>query len=447
MTTFLGRIAIAIALVSLATTASAQQTQRSRPGRPYTGLFGGGLGDTEQMLEATGSLASGYDKTLVNVAARDPLVVANNTDEWSPVRAAGYGQFGAGLSYSLAKKVVQFSAAGASSTRYFPQFSSRYVGSYSASVGASLALSRRSQLTASHIASYQPYKTLLSGPAIGYPELGQAIVLDQTLGVRREVFVSQASTVTFNRKIGRRTALDLNYMLGLSDVPARDAKMRTETKGARLSTGLNKGLGVHLGYSLTESRLGSRDLLFRGHSIDAGVDFSRDLSLSRRTTFSFSTGSTAVTEGHNVRYRINGHANLVREIGRSWNASFAYARDVGFVEQFSEPFFSDAATVRLDGQISRRLQLYSSVSSVMGQIGLFTDSNTYRSLNASAGVSAALNRHLALGVEYLYYGYGFDQETLLPGNLLRELGRHSARVSLSAWVPLFHRARRPDASR
>jgi hypothetical protein len=83
----------------------------------------------------------------------------------------------------------------------------------------------------------------------------------------------------------------------------------------------------------------------------------------------------------------------------------------------------------------------------MGQLGLFGDSNTYRSLNATVGVYTALNRHLALGFDYLYYGYGFDEETLLPGNLLREMGRHSARVSLSAWVPLFHRARRPDASR
>ena len=446
MNSSLHRLLAALAFVAFATGASAQ-TQTSRPGRPYTGLFGGGIRDTEQMLEATGSIASGYDKTLVTTAALDPLIGAENTDGWSPVRSAGYGQFGAGLSYSLSKRVVEFSAAAASSTRYFPQFSSRYVPSYSGNIGVSLALSRKSRLTASHLASYQPYKTLFLGPAIGNSELGQAILFDQTLGVRREVFVSQASTVTFNRKIGRRTALDLNYMLGRSDVPARDSKMRTETKGARLSTGLTKGLGVHLGYSLTESRLGSADVLFRGHSIDAGVDFSRDLSLSRRTRFSFSTGSTAVTEGNNVRYRINGNANLVREIGRSWAASLAYVRDVGFIEQFSEPFFSDAATVRLDGLISRRLQLYSSVSSVMGQLGLFADSNTYRSLNASAGVNAALNRHLALGVEYFYYGYRFDRQALLPGNLLQELGRHSARVSLNAWVPLFHRARRPDASR
>ena len=441
------RLIAAVAIVTFATAASAQ-TQRSRPGRPYTGLFGGGIGESEQMLEATGSLAAGYDKTLVSVAAMDPLIRAEeDTGGFSPVRSAGYGQFGGGLSYSLSKKVIEFSAAAASSTRYFPQFSSRYVGSYSGNVGVSLALSRKSRLIASHLASYQPYKTLLLGPAIGDSELGQAVVLDQTLGVRREVFVTQASTVTFNQKIGRRTSFDLNYMLGRSDVAARDSKLQTETKGVRLSTGLTKGLGVHVGYSLTESRLVRTAPLFRGHTIDAGVDFSHDFSLSRRTTFSFSTGSTAITEGNNVRYRINGNANLVREIGRSWSASLAYLRTVGFIEQFSEPFFSDAATVSLDGLISRRLQLHSSLSSVMGQLGLFGDSNTYRSLNASAGVSAALNRNLALGVEYLYYGYGFDQQTLLPGNLLREMGRHSARVSLSAWAPLFHRARRPDASR
>ena len=90
---------------------------------------------------------------------------------------------------------------------------------------------------------------------------------------------------------------------------------------------------------MTEGLYGP-DEATRLHSFDVGIDFHKALSLSRRTTLSFGTGTTAFADVNGTHIYATGNATLTRELGRTWFATAAYNRDVSFLSTFREPVLS-----------------------------------------------------------------------------------------------------------
>jgi hypothetical protein len=161
----------------------------------------------------------------------------------------------------------------------------------------------------------------------------------------------------------------------------------------------------------------------------------------------FNTGSSVLRDRQQTYFRLTGNAALTREIARSWAASLSYNRGMGFVERFREPFFTDTVTLGLDGMISRRLSFRSAAGAVTGDVGLSSNANTFGSYFGSTGLNLGITRSVALGTDYNYYRYSFARADGLPTGIARQMGRHSARVYLSVWVPIVQRGRRTDASR
>ncbi len=447
MTSSFSRIACAVVAVCCMATPSWAQ----RADRPYRGLFGGGggAGEFDQSLTANASLGVGFDNNVLAVSGlagetQDLQLAANSRS-----RLQRYGYMSAGLSYSVAKPRVSFGASMGTSGQYVPSLTSPYVPSHYGTFGVSLKLSRRSQLSANHGLSLQPYNVLVLGLPLGEPVLGQPMLIEPTFGVRREDHISQFSDVGFSRQIGRRGSLSVGYGRMQSDSSSGGGDLSSQTGTGRFSMGLTKGLGAHVGYGYTEGRLPGDGPAVVGHNIDAGLDFSRTLgvSVSRRTKLSFTTGSSAITDGNHTFYRLTGSAVLSREIARSWGAFLSYNRGFGFVERFRQPFFTDSVTLGLGGLIAKRLEFQSSAGAVSGDVGLANDANTFWSYFGSTGLTTGLTRSLALGTDYSYYRYRFDQILGLPTGVARQMGRHSARIYLSIWVPIMQRGRRTDASR
>ena len=433
----------------LAAPAWAQQS--GRPDRPYRGLFGGGADQFAQTLIANGSVGAGFGNNMLAVPASSFDV--RSTVPTGSAQGQSYGYVASGLSYSLTKNRVGFGASLATSGQYVPGVTTPFIPSHSGSVGGSLQLSRRSRLSANHTAYLQPYNVLVLGPLVSTGEavFGQAVPIEPSVGVSREDHIAQFSSVGFNRQLGRRSAFDLSYDRFSSS--ASGGGETTRTAAGRFSRGLAKGLGVHLGYGYTEGHLLGASSTLVGHNIDAGLDFTRSLgfSISRRTKLSFSTGSSALTSrSRNVQhtyYVFTGTATLTREIARSWAAYINYNRGINFVERFSEPFMSDSASVGMGGLITRRLEFRTAAGAVIGKAGLSEDASPFGSYYSSVALTAALTRSLALGTDYSYYRYSFDRADQLPIGLAPQMGRHSARVYLSVWVPLLQRGRRQDAPR
>ena len=445
---------IACALLAVCCTAMPVAAQQDGgPGRPYRGLFGGGggAGEWDQSLIANAAVGVGADNNLLAVSG-----IASDAEELrlgvpSRPQVQSYGYLSAGLSYSLTKSRVTFGASLGTSGQYVPTISTPYVPSHSGSVGVSLKLSRRSQLSANQSVSLQPYNHLVLGLPLGEPVLGQSTLIEPTFGIRRQDHITQSSDVSFTRQIGRRGSLGFNYGRSRMGSSGLEAGLTSQTGAGRYSMGLTKGLGAHLGYTYTEANF--QDWEFDGtvvsQNIDAGLDFSRTLglSVSRRTKLSFSTGSSILRDRQRTYFRVTGDATLTREIARSWLASLNYNRGMGFVERFHEPFFTDSLTIGVNGLIARRLSFQSSAGAVSGNVGLGTNANAFWSYSGTTGLTIGITRSLGLGTDYTYYRYGFAQLEGLPTGVARQMGRHSARVYLSVWVPILQRGRRTNAPR
>ncbi len=440
-------------LVFAATLAAAVPAlaQPPRPERPYRGLFGGGIGETEQLLTMNASVGAGYDDNVLagssggvgslgNLGAGDPR----------QGRAGGFGQFGGSLEYSLNRTRVSFGASLASSSRYYATLPTKFVGTYSGSVGSSLQVAKATRLQASQSVSRQPFLSLGLFPAAIEPGLGDPALANLDLGIQRDDYVNYGTSVELSQQISRRGSVSANYGRYTSDFAGTARDLTRWSAGGRFSLGLTRGLGVHLGYGYTTGEYpsigGGRSV--QGRNIDAGVDFNRALSFSRRTTLSFSTGSSAIADRGRTYYRVIGNARLNREIGRTWNASLAYDRGVGFIETFGDPFFSDSATLSVGGMINRRVRFHSGASTSVGDVGLSgAGGNGFNTYTGSSGVNLGLTRSFGLALDYAYYHYSFKTGALLPLGLPRDMNRQSLTASLSLWAPLVHRARRPNASR
>ena len=224
---------------------------------------------------------------------------------------------------------------------------------------------------------------------------------------------------------------------------ANTGRFDRHAAGASLVHALGKGLDLKAGYRYSVALYeGSNDS--QGHVIDAGVNYNRALSFSRRTSFSFSTGTTAsqTAPDGSLRYWATGAARLYHEIGRTWTAILSYDRGLQFTENWLEPLFTDSASAGLRGSINRRVYAHLEARAMrgVGQQDLDDGLVTY---SASAGLTYAVTRYVNSGINYTYYNHEFGSDVSLPLGYAHDFNRRSIRAYVSVWAPLFERSRRP----
>jgi hypothetical protein len=250
----------------------------------------------------------------------------------------------------------------------------------------------------------------------------------------------------------QRTNITAGYGGMLVSVDPGDAEQASQYGYVRLGHTLTRSLALRLGYGRTQYEYRGEDPVvdgadrrIRSHNIDAGIDYNRTLSISRRTTLAVNTGSIIVTDGDESLFSLVGGASLVREIGRSWSASLDYRRSVGFLEVFDSPTLIDNATFSLGGLIGRRLRFSSTLGASRGSVGFFRGEGTdYATYRAGAGLSMALTRLFGVRGDYSYSQYRFDDPVAVPDVLgTGHVRYHSVRVGLDVWTPIWTRARRP----
>jgi hypothetical protein len=175
----------------------------------------------------------------------------------------------------------------------------------------------------------------------------------------------------------------------------------------------------------------------RYQTIDAGVEYSRPLSRTRRTSVGFGTGSMRIDNGGETFYNLAGHASLTHQIRRTGNLGVMYSRGLVVVGGFSDPFFADSVAVNFSGNASRRIRLSGSGGYGNGDLGLGSRANAYESMQASGGVEIALARRLEFFGHYFYYKYRFDRSIALPEGVSRGLDRQGVRAGLSLRIPIL----------
>jgi hypothetical protein len=436
---------VTAAVLAGAGAASAQTPPESRPERPYLGVYGGGTQESAQVLSVSGSVGTGYD-TNARLGANDAGFGVFDQSVGS--EGSYYNQFSGGLSYSANLPKLSFGASLSSSARQYPRLDTPITASHGASAGTSVSLGSRTSLTGGVSATYHSMRNFTPFPDLAPLEPGRIDAPSLDFGFGRARYYTYATNAGATHQLSRRSSLTLGYSRQDSSFSSDLENLSSQSGTFRYSRSLTRYLGLRIGYGYTDARYGIAGRRYQTHNIDSGVDYSRDLSLTRRTSFSFSTGATALQQEQDTRFDAIGSATLTREVGRTWKASLAYRRNVGYAESVLEPIFSDGINVGYGGLITRRLSFQSGAGASRGTVGLNRNANNgFDAIIAFAGVSRALTRHLALNVNYSFYRYSFEPGAAVVTGLTPGLNRHSVNVTVSAWAPVFQHGRKKNASR
>ena len=409
--------------------------------RPFRGLFGGPADPTKSSLDLRFSAFGAYD---------DDLLAGYTGASTLPSAAQQSGMFGsttAGLTYTRPGDRFAMGTNADVSASQYPSVNET-IGMYRADGNLSARLTRTTRVIASGNFAYAPeYRlglfvdpTTLSGSANPF----QTVSTDYDL-FHLKTFRS-GGNVVISQALGRRATAEAYYDLGNVDyLHNSQLNYRDQVAGARFVNRFSQHLALRAGYAYDTATYGLVPGVRRIHNIDLGVDFSRPLSRSRRTTLSFSTGSAILTgpdqltPGSNKNtYYFVANAALRHEIGRTWTATGAYRRSVDWREGFVQPFLSDGVTGSLEGLISKKLHFTSSADYAFGTVGFSSvqEDNRYDSVSAQAGLEYAVSRTVAVFSRYVYYHYHFDSGVTLDPRLVPALDRQGARVGVTVLLPV-----------
>jgi hypothetical protein len=434
---------------------SAEPPQQPQPGQgaaPYRGLFLGNEGAPErgQRLQLNVSLYGGYDDN----------VLADTGGQLTPdprfQRTTNYGGGNVTLQYTKNGRRNSVDMGAGTGYRYYPALGALTGYSHWGSIGFALRPSTRTDLRTTASVSYSPYFGFGGIQGLGADATGQAVEpVSDFLQTSRAV-VSLAATTNLVHRLSRRMSF-------VADFSIQNTSFPSETGGAYRNLGggggvrytLSRHATLRLGYHYRRGTFPNYgpDRPIEVHDIDAGVDYSRALSLSRRTTFGFSTGSSLYRaylggtssaafdpELYRMHYLVTGSAYLNRQLGRTWNARLDYRRGLQMIEGFTQPFMSDAVQGTLGGYLGRRVTVGFSGQYSNGDVGERSlTGRSYSTTAANFNVQVALSRTAALYADALYYRYQFDRSVTLPDGLNRGLDRRSIRGGLTLSLPLIRR--------
>jgi opacity protein-like surface antigen len=301
------------------------------------------------------------------------------------------------------------------------------------------------------------------GDSLEQPPGAPAVISPAPIEVTNQDAAAAENYTTWNtmaslsHQLNRRLAATLSYDYSSFSSPSHVRDMHYSHAAGYMSLEVGKGLAVRLGYAFTAAEYANGTIPgARNSNIIAGLDYSRALSvsLSRKTSLSFGVGTSIVSdvplqEGaqSNQHFFVTGHATLNREIGRTWNAAVMFDQSVNFVYALQEPALTDTLSGSFGGLISRKVQFHSSVGAAQGSAITTSRGSHYRTYFAGTGLQFAVSRSMALGINYSFTRYSFDDGINLPFNLSRNESRHSVMATFSFFDSLFNRTRRPDATR
>ncbi len=422
-------------------------------GRPNPALFGGATREAAHRVTFDSQLAGGIARV--------------TTDLDGPADGAAYG-FGvgtAGLNYASDWRRAGLYASASSSAHYFPAFSDSLITTRHLLTGGrgNVPLGRRTSLLLDGHLTYRPLTVGALFPGMfERPDLFSGNVArlptEYDFGVSDQHYMTADASVTVSHALSSRSSLAGGYEIQRAYGGSFGRELTTQRVFGRYTRSLARGLSMRLGYGrrfVDYDIDGERRHLMQ-HDIDAGLDYNRSLSFSRRTTLSFSSGTRVTSYDeyapfnaeNRVRFDVVGGALLRHEIGRTWSAGLDYRREVQFVGVLGEPTLSDGVSASIVGLSGRRVSFSAAAGAASGRVGFDRDSASgFVAYHGSAGVHTALNAYLAANVDYVYYRYRFDRGEVLPSGLGGAVSRHVAMASLDLTLPVFHRGRLTNAAR
>jgi hypothetical protein len=320
------------------------------------------------------------------------------------------------------------------------------VPTYSATAGTTVttALTRKISFNVSGSAGYAANYSFASFQPVGTFDATAPTTTGGALAATTEPVVTLRGSTGLTDHLTRTSTLSVQGDWNDSRlVNGGPGDLRTLTARVVYSQQVTRDLGFHAGYGRTITDYSNAPST-TSENIDVGIDYNRGgtFALGQRTTVSFATSTSFVTirdrvTGNNdTRFRVNGNAGINRRLGRTWNASAAYTRALGFLAGFTDPILSDAVTGTIGGQVTSRASWNSSAGWTRNQVG-FNNDQIFGGYSATTVFNVGLLRSLGLYAQYAYFGYRLPPDAA-AANILSTFSRQAASVGLNLWVPIVN---------
>jgi hypothetical protein len=206
---------------------------------------------------------------------------------------------------------------------------------------------------------------------------------------------------------------------------------------------LNRSFALRAGYGrehIVQSAFPDDE--FVHELLDIGVDFSRQLPLSRRTAIGFNTQTSIIKRPlTGRRYRVNGNVTLSKYFGRTGHASASLSRNTEFLPGFLEPMLSDAANGSLTGMPSPRTEWLTTISVGQGRFG-FDSHEEFLTAHFSSRFNYALTPKFGVYAQYAVYHYQLPP-TQMSVAVLGQVSRQTVTFGINTWIPIINRVRAP----
>jgi hypothetical protein len=428
--------------------------------RPTAAVFGGSAFDPKvtERLDLSLSVAGAYDGQGIDDTAGVGIATR------SPLLSSGfYNSLTAGLNYSWTGRRAQLGATAGASGRYYEQDGRFLMLNDFVSAGLTSELTRRISLAVNQSVSYSPAYFNSLVPGFEAPSLGAAVGAGSDYSLGQQQTYLYDTTATLSRTLSSRSSLAAlaDYRFSAAAAGSPFGSIKAYGVGGRYTRTVSNSLALRLGYVYREGQYGAAGGQPTAvHDIDAGVDYKKALSFSKRTKVNFSVGSiilnsapagassSATALGRNLQFGVTGNVGLTEDIGRTWRARVMYDRGLNFSEAFRTPVFADSIRATFDGLFSKRADFKSEASAVFGEVGYNTPTvsavsssggSGVRNYQGSARVRFGLTSWAAAYTEYVYYRYSLGTAVAVGPGIPSLLNRNSVRLGMTFWAPLLRK--------
>jgi len=423
---FLRRLSAGVAIaVCAADSAAAQGREPQRPFRPTYEL-------AEEMPRRLLSLGAGLFE------ARGETLGTQQESGASDLEAGRLYSGAHGVAtYLRRSRRVLFTGTASAGLRYYPSLDRSSLTEHGA-VGTLDILLGRSRIRATEAVRRLPYQQLifLASP-IG--DIGPQASEDQAFGTVPNT--SYFTSVGFDRRIGRYGELTLDYASSLTRSEGSIGQ-HVQRAGGLFVQKVGRNLELRLGHHLRWGQIGrgvyASNLV--SNDIDAGLVFTRGLSLARRTTVSFGSGSAIAAEEGRRKFVLTGSASLNHAMGRTWNFLASIDRGLETPEALARPVVSTRLTAGIGGYWGRRLSLRLRATAGVGDVGL-EEPGRYTSYATEARASVDIARTWRWYVEHYYFQQDAEGAAAAAG-IPSAVFRRGVRTGFELqWTMLHRRAR------
>ena len=284
-----------------------------------------------------------------------------------------------------------------SSVNYYPNLNDLTTSYHDARLAFDGRFGSRFTLHASPFVSYSPHYSmqmflaplpvapgddgLIDSVAPAAPDVDSTIIQRKSL--------RYGANTELRMVTGRHSNVSVQYGYTKTD-STRNLRgdFEVQSIGVSFSHELTRSATLKTGYLFHESTFdGSDEPVSQTHSVNLGVDYRKPLSKSRRTYLRLNTGSVIAEQAGGQQFRVTGLASLVHQMGRTWSAQGQYRRQVGYIDGFVRPVFTDSANVGVQGLWTRRMDVAVTANYITGTDGLGRIGTVRQLLGFGAGAA------------------------------------------------------------